>query len=71
MSKFAICDFCGDKDDWSMGKGPFLPDGLLIQFRSYRGGEEIETELEICESCKCDLLKANPKLEKAIEKKNA
>lgn len=69
MSKFAICDLCGEKDDWSMGKGPFLPHGVVLQFRSDNDSEDAEAELEICESCKNELLEKNPKLAASLKQK--
>lgn len=67
MSKYAKCDNCGVKDDWNVGKGPFLHAGAVIQLRSDSGSENTEAELEICSGCKDELLNKFPKLKKVAE----
>jgi len=65
--RFAICDNCGAKDDAAYKPNhPILVGGVLLQFRQEDGDDEMEAELELCEECRNELLKAFPKLKAAI-----
>lgn len=67
MSKYAICDNCGEKDDYSMERGkPILYQGAVIQIRE-DDGDKFQCELEICNTCVEKLLKEWPKLDEAIK----
>ena len=68
MSRVAICDNCGEQDDWSDdNKVPFLDGGAVLRFRRDNGSPEIDFELEICPACRAELLKKFPKLAKAAK----
>ena len=69
MSRFVYCDNCGERDDWSMGNVPFFNGGVVLQFRTDNGGEEFERTLELCESCRAQLLEAFPELAKLMVSK--
>ncbi len=63
--KYAQCDNCGEKDDWTIGNQTFLPAGAVIQLRPDSGGEEYERELELCDGCRNELFEKFPNLTKA------
>lgn len=64
MSRYAVCDNCGHRDDCSFGNGPILQGGLVLNFRDKDNG--FEKELELCVSCRDQLLALWPKLKEAM-----
>jgi hypothetical protein len=67
MANVAVCDLCGDKDDWSTGGPPFLWDGLILQVRGNDGSDEIVATLDLCSVCKEKLFKLCPDLARAVK----
>jgi hypothetical protein len=52
MAKFAQCDCCPTKDDWSYEAGkPILDGGVIIQFRS-EGNDDFERTVDLCLHCR-------------------
>ena len=70
MAKYAICDNCGEKDDWIVNQVPILDGGAVLKLRGDTGSDEFEHTLEICETCKNKLLKEWPRLAEAIAKES-
>jgi hypothetical protein len=68
MSKWAVCDNCGEKDDWSIDGRPFFNGGANLQLRDESGSEEFDHTLEVCPNCRELVLKQFPKLKEATER---
>lgn len=70
MSKYAICDECGERDDWTGDKGPILDGGVVLQFRAESMGDDISWEAELCPACRKRLLESFPKLAEALTERS-
>ena len=66
MSRYAVCDICGFKDDAEYGKGPIILDGVVLQFR-HEVNPNFICELEICGQCKVRIFEAFPQLTEAFK----
>jgi hypothetical protein len=69
VSKYAICNNCGFKDDWVPGDSgvPVLDGGVIIQFLDDSGFGEVERTVELCPECREELIKHFPNLLKEVE----
>lgn len=51
MAVKAICEICGDTDDWTMGKVPFFPNGARGEIFGESGGDRAVMKFDICQTC--------------------
>lgn len=51
MSVNVICEICGHKDDWCLGKIPFFPAGARGEIIRDSGGDYAIMKFDICAGC--------------------
>jgi hypothetical protein len=51
MSVKAICEICGDTDDWCQDNAPFFPAGARGEIIDDNGGERAIMKFDICQTC--------------------
>ena len=68
MAIVIICDNCEERDDCGSSESnpPFFPGGVVLRFRGESGSRDDIRQLDLCASCRGDLLKALPWLAETL-----
>ena len=51
MTAKAICDICGETDDWSQGGKPFFTNGARGEILEDSGSEDTVMKFDLCPTC--------------------